>query len=257
MLPRCQMVRLGLGIRKLPPCKVEASSILFWWFEEDPQNLKIFSSPNCAFNPTGVVGTDIYKAGMLQAVFYAKKFYTMKQIHNINNKKCLDFDDFESANSPSELQQNPEEEAEEDETTNEETSSTSTANRLSTINEGTNEDDSDFATFVSSYFSECTAEETWRIREVYDALQRESEIDEEHPISGNSDCLERPFYVQPTPPTEDFNIYAHYVKSGLEFVQYGEPDEFDESGNPCVEIYFSHGMGKCLMDDSNLSENDM
>ena len=126
--------------------------------------------------------------------------------------------------------------------------------------EGTNEDDdSDFQSFVNSYFAECPVEESWRIREVFNALQRESEIDEapnhtDH--TSDLDYLERPFYVKPTGPTDDFDIHAHYVKSGFEAVNYGEPDEYDESGNPCVEVYFLPGMGKCLMDDSNLSENE-
>ena len=216
----------------------------------------MFSIGNCAFNPDRVAGTNILKAGMLQAVFYAKKFYNMKQIHNINNRKCLDFDDFGDANDQdSGWTQNHEEEAEEEET---ETDSTSTHNRLSTINEGTDEDDSDFQSFVNSYFSDCTAEDRWRIREVFDALQSEcNEIDEAPNDTSNlgskSDYLERPFYVKPIGPTEDFDIHAHYVKSGLEARDYGEPDEFDSSGNPCVEVYFLPGMGKCLMDDSNSS----
>ena len=41
MLPRCPQVRVGTGVRRLAKCSVDANSILFWWFDEDPQNLKI------------------------------------------------------------------------------------------------------------------------------------------------------------------------------------------------------------------------
>ena len=37
---------------------------------------------------------------------------------------------------------------------------------------------------------------------------------------------------------------------------YAEPNEFDERGIPCVEVYFSSGMGKCLMSHSNLLGNE-
>ena len=94
----------------------------------------------------------------------------------------------------------------------------------------------------------------WRIREVYTALERESaEIDED---TRNSDCSQRPFFVKPVSLVGDFNVYAHYVSSGLDSFDYAEPNEFDSSGNPCVEVYFLPGVGKGIMDDSQLKENE-
>ena len=248
MLPRCPHVRIGRGIRRLSKCSVDANSILFWWFDEDPQNLRIHSCESSAISPDKVIGTNVSQAGMLQAVFFNKNAYSMKQIHNDNNMSCTEFDDNPSSDLTPEV----------DVATggpNEAATVNSESGRLSTIPEGSEEDDSEFLAFVSSHFSECSAEDMWRIREVYIALQRESaETDEDK--TGDQDFLHKSFYVKPIPNIGDFNVYAHYVSSGLESFDYAEPNEFDESGNPCVDVYFLSGMGKCLMDDSQLNENE-
>ena len=82
------------------------------------------------------------------------------------------------------------------------------------------------------------------------------EVDSKEPESSDSPTFTFPFYVCPTVPVNDFNVYAHYVSSGLDSSEYAEPNETDENGNPCVDIYFLSGMGKCILDDSNLKENE-
>ena len=250
MLPRCPSVRVGKGIRRLAKCSVDATSILFWWFDEDPQNLRIHTCDSTAISPEKIIGTSYAQAGMLQAVFYVKKAYSMKAIHNQNNMSCTDFDD---GNNPDPTPETGVTVAGEGPDVDIDAVTTDSG-RLSTIQEGSNEDDSDFQAFVSSYFSDCATEDMWRIREVYTALERESaEIDEDTRIS---DCSQRPFFVKPVSLVGDFNVYAHYVSSGLDSFDYAEPNEFDSSGNPCVEVYFLPGMGKCIMDDSQLKENE-
>ena len=146
---------------------------------------------------------------MLQAVFFSKKAYSMKQIHNDNNMSCTDFGDITSSDGPANAGDSVAD-LSDDEGENAGNTSVTESGRLSTIPEGSNEDDHEFLTFVSSYFSDCSADDSERIREVYNALQRESaEIDEDQP--GNLDQFRKTFYAKPVSPTVDFNVYAHLL----------------------------------------------
>ena len=108
---------------------------------------------------------------------------------------------------------------------------------------------------MNSHFSDCPSEDIPKLREVFLALEKEEVSSKDSEPSG-SPTFTFPFYMCPTVPVEDFNVYAHYVSSGIDSSEYAEPNENDSSGNPCIEVYFLPGMGKCIMDDSNLKEDE-
>ena len=50
--------------------------------------------------------------------------------------------------------------------------------------------------------------------------------------------------------------YAHYVTAGVDISSYAEGD-IDPDGNSYDELYYSRGMAKCIVDDSQMAENDI
>ena len=49
---------------------------------------------------------------------------------------------------------------------------------------------------------------------------------------------------------------AHYLEAGVDPSTYSQPDVIDDIGNAGVELYFTRGMAKCLLDDAGMQDSD-
>ena len=89
-------------------------------------------------------------------------------------------------------------------------------------------------------------------------LEESEDHEEELPIIDDDTPIGEPAYVAFSSSTsEPIHETQHYITFDCDPIGYGKPNATDANGNPCVELYFMRHMAKIVIDDTNMSDDDI
>ena len=213
-------VRIGNGVKKFPAFPKANFSVVFWWFPNRHSELMAFESEHIAVDMSELIGPAYTEALSIQCLL-AGDMAGLSEIIQLNAEDALHLPEQHVANHEASAPSTP---------------------RLSTIPEGSNESE------TASAF----------LAEAYAAIQFEDSFPEEFAVP-DSPLLDAMFVAplehDPTPIAQ----FAHYVSAGLDPALYASQTmcDTDDAGNPCVYMFFSRDMSKCLLDDSYMQPGDI
>ncbi|CAE8594372.1 unnamed protein product [Polarella glacialis] len=243
MLASVTCVRIGHGVKRFPNMSGTAHSTLFWWFDHDAANLMVFDSEFVGLVSASIVGERYPRAFMLQAV-----------LANDASANCITDSTQDIAKHSLDNDYDPTEQLSDRQTT---TEADSIHDRLSTIAEE-GSDTSSFHTFLAAHFSDCQPADEVHLLDAWVALLLEEAANQAPDLP--AECPQ-PAQVYLAPGVEclpePIEEHIHYLTAGVPASLYGQPNATDDNNNPCVEFYFTRDMAKCVLDDSNMSVDEV
>jgi hypothetical protein len=237
----CCAVRLAHGTRRLGNFPGASGSLLLWWWPENRSKVQAEESDAKSANLLRIIGDRTDSACVMQILYDDSNEFNIANAVNQQSRHVLDHDDQQQAQSQDATPVRHEGSADHD--------------QLSTIEE-----------------EDVNEQHLWHILETY-FTDRSHDIDEKQlevavrAVCSDSSTAELfkdvevtlPSYVPPQ--YDDFNhtiyTYCHYLEAGVNTDSYATPHAFDATGNPVVEICFSRAMSKCMLDDSDMADDEV
>ena len=127
--------------------------------------------------------------------------------------------------------------------------------RLPTIEEE-NVQDQELWLTVDTYFAD--EQEKFDPKDLEEAIYAIiSDTSKDHYYKNDAPLI--PAYVPPQfdNSAQAIFMFQHYLTANLPTETYGRPHAFDETGNECIEIAFSRGMAKCMINDEHMTQDDV
>jgi len=255
-LTNVSQVRLARGVRRLRASGGGHRSILFWWLGRNSEDLQVFESDSTDIDVAFVVGERFRESRLMQVIFGTDGSGNITDIVDDMATRSLD-----STGSPGD-------------TPNDDNDHASNNDRLSTIDEGSNEDAS--STLLGSkrdFYERCPEDLRPSLDEAWAALLLEDDLEvvyvgSESILAEGADANSRSYnftLASEVNPDTSWAVYftanpneqyAHYLSAQLGRDLYATHNACDDDGQPCVELYFSREMSKCLLDDSDFGPSD-
>ena len=229
-LEEVMSVRLARGAKTLAAVPNASHSTVFWWFNNADSDVMFGVVDHSKVDLAELIGADYRFAKVVQAIHCTGHDITLADA-------CEGTEDLTHESLCGDLL--PESDAEAEPNIN------TPAGTLSTIAE----EDEEWQSYAAGLM--LNAEESAAVREVF----FNHEMLEASKESNNSCDL---FHVHPAPEIVEpsYNPISHYLSSGVEPDMYGRPNQADEAGNSCVELWFAREFSNVVGDKDELGPDE-
>ena len=232
----CIAVRLAKGVQRLGNYTAAKHCLVVWYFEEARDCKLVEEVPHASsINLKELIGNRFPEACVLQILCTTEGHHHMADA--VNRNAAQPIDDPPAEDNPDAQESSPE-----------------ISERLSTIAE---EDgaDQELWLIIDRYFDKsCPESNSESLLLAAQAVHRD--------VSTKADWLADPpwipAFVSPQYDHFDQNIhvYCHYLAADVDISLYGQPLA-DDDGNVCIELAYTRGMAKCILDDHLMSDDEV
>ena len=239
LIEACVAVRIAHGVSRLGKFSAATSSLIVWWHPSDRGNVILEESGPDTVIMHDVVGNRAGSACVMQILLHDKDEHHLANAINQEASQALDDpDDDDDHDGYSEGSLNS-------------GVLGSLPTDLSAITEEDQQEQNIWHTFGTFFTGE-------RDPAYYEAL-----------VALDNDQSAEEFFteVQPViPPYVDpehdviptpIQMYHQYVSAGADVTKYAEPHSVDDHGNAYIELGFSRGMAKCMIDDEHMQDDEV
>lgn len=229
-------VRIARGAKTFFGIPGICHSIIIWWSPVYDSSTQIYEANSSYIDCQYVIGDDYGDVYMMNIIISADSDYEMHNAFDEHHTRTLDVDA-----TPGILEDTATSPPTDDYDVETPAIDSDQQDRLSVIEEGSNEDAASTASFAQfmQVYPDAAPDEVTHLQEVWAAIMLE-ETAIEHgsaPVLADDVRDDEPAYVAfTTCGNVNIHEHAHYLAADVDPSLYGFPDEVDDNGNPVLRF---------------------